>query len=99
MRPPRREPPAGRAPAGRTPVRRGDAAARRAGARARGRAGPRAGRARRPRLMPIQDFQVVLGLEVHAQLLTRSKIFCGCSTEFGGEPNTHTCPVCLGMPG
>jgi aspartyl-tRNA(Asn)/glutamyl-tRNA(Gln) amidotransferase subunit B len=49
--------------------------------------------------MPIQDFQVVLGLEVHAQLLTRSKIFCGCSTEFGGEPNTHTCPVCLGMPG
>jgi len=49
--------------------------------------------------MAIQDFQVVLGLEVHAQLLTRSKIFCGCSTEFGGEPNTHTCPVCLGMPG
>jgi aspartyl-tRNA(Asn)/glutamyl-tRNA(Gln) amidotransferase subunit B len=49
--------------------------------------------------MPVQDFQVVLGLEVHAQLLTRSKIFCGCSTAFGGEPNTHTCPVCLGMPG
>jgi aspartyl-tRNA(Asn)/glutamyl-tRNA(Gln) amidotransferase subunit B len=49
--------------------------------------------------MPIQDFQVVLGLEVHAQLLTRSKVFCGCSTEFGGEPNTHTCPICLGMPG
>jgi aspartyl-tRNA(Asn)/glutamyl-tRNA(Gln) amidotransferase subunit B len=49
--------------------------------------------------MPLQDFQVVLGLEVHAQLLTRSKLFCGCSTEFGGEPNTHTCPVCLGMPG
>ncbi len=49
--------------------------------------------------MPTQDFQVVLGLEVHAQLLTKSKIFCGCSTEFGGEPNTHTCPVCLGMPG
>jgi aspartyl-tRNA(Asn)/glutamyl-tRNA(Gln) amidotransferase subunit B len=49
--------------------------------------------------MPVQDFQVVLGLEVHAQLLTRSKIFCGCSTEFGGEPNTHTCPICLGMPG
>ncbi|HET8540256.1 MAG TPA: Asp-tRNA(Asn)/Glu-tRNA(Gln) amidotransferase subunit GatB [Anaeromyxobacter sp.] len=49
--------------------------------------------------MPVSDFQVVLGLEVHAQLLTRSKIFCGCSTEFGGEPNTHTCPVCLGMPG
>jgi aspartyl-tRNA(Asn)/glutamyl-tRNA(Gln) amidotransferase subunit B len=49
--------------------------------------------------MPISDFQVVLGLEVHAQLLTRSKIFCGCSTAFGGEPNAHTCPVCLGMPG
>jgi aspartyl-tRNA(Asn)/glutamyl-tRNA(Gln) amidotransferase subunit B len=49
--------------------------------------------------VPASDFQVVIGLEVHAQLLTRSKIFCGCSTEFGGEPNTHTCPVCLGMPG
>jgi aspartyl-tRNA(Asn)/glutamyl-tRNA(Gln) amidotransferase subunit B len=49
--------------------------------------------------MPVQDFQVVIGLEVHAQLLTRSKIFCGCSTEFGGEPNTRTCPVCLGFPG
>jgi aspartyl-tRNA(Asn)/glutamyl-tRNA(Gln) amidotransferase subunit B len=49
--------------------------------------------------MPVSDFQVVIGLEVHAQLLTRSKIFCGCSTEFGGEPNTRTCPVCLGMPG
>src|SRR5512133_2172579 len=49
--------------------------------------------------MPVSDFQVVLGLEVHAQLLTRSKIFCGCSTAFGGKPNTHTCPVCLGMPG
>ena len=49
--------------------------------------------------MGAGDFQVVVGLEVHAQLLTKSKIFCGCSTEFGGEPNTHTCPVCLGMPG
>ena len=49
--------------------------------------------------MPLADFQVVLGLEVHAQLLTRSKIFCGCSTEFGGEPNAHVCPVCLGLPG
>jgi len=49
--------------------------------------------------MAVSDFQVVIGLEVHAQLLTRSKIFCGCSTAFGGEPNTRTCPVCLGMPG
>jgi aspartyl-tRNA(Asn)/glutamyl-tRNA(Gln) amidotransferase subunit B len=49
--------------------------------------------------MPVADFQVVIGLEVHAQLLTRSKIFCGCSTAFGGEPNSHTCPVCLGLPG
>jgi aspartyl-tRNA(Asn)/glutamyl-tRNA(Gln) amidotransferase subunit B len=49
--------------------------------------------------MAVSDFQVVIGLEVHAQLLTRSKIFCGCSTAFGGEPNTRTCPVCLGLPG
>ena len=49
--------------------------------------------------MPVSDFQVVLGLEVHAQLLTRTKIFCGCPTAFGGEPNTHVCPVCLGLPG
>jgi aspartyl-tRNA(Asn)/glutamyl-tRNA(Gln) amidotransferase subunit B len=49
--------------------------------------------------MPLSDFQVVIGLEVHAQLLTRSKIFCSCSTEFGGEPNAHTCAVCLGLPG
>jgi aspartyl-tRNA(Asn)/glutamyl-tRNA(Gln) amidotransferase subunit B len=47
----------------------------------------------------FSDFEVVIGLEVHAQLLTRSKIFCSCSTAFGGEPNTHTCPVCLAMPG
>ena len=44
-------------------------------------------------------FVPVIGLEVHAQLKTNSKIFCGCSTQFGAEPNTHTCPVCLGMPG
>ena len=49
--------------------------------------------------MPMSDFQVVVGLEVHAHLLTRSKIFCGCTTAFGGEPNAHTCPVCLGLPG
>lgn len=45
------------------------------------------------------EFETVIGLEVHAQLLTQSKIFCGCSTSFGAPPNTHTCPVCLGMPG
>jgi len=49
--------------------------------------------------MGIADFDVVMGLEVHAQLLTRSKIFCGCSTAFGAEPNAHVCPVCLGLPG
>ncbi|MHC1727772.1 MAG: Asp-tRNA(Asn)/Glu-tRNA(Gln) amidotransferase subunit GatB [Syntrophobacteraceae bacterium] len=45
------------------------------------------------------EYEPVIGLEIHAQLTTRSKIFCGCSTRFGGSPNTHTCPVCLGMPG
>ena len=40
-----------------------------------------------------------VGLEIHSQLATATKIFCGCSTEFGGEPNSHACPVCLGMPG
>lgn len=45
------------------------------------------------------QYEAVIGLEVHAQLLTESKIFCGCSTQFGAEPNTQVCPVCLGMPG
>ena len=45
------------------------------------------------------EFEPVIGLEVHAQLKTRTKIFCGCSTAFGAPPNTHICPVCLGMPG
>jgi aspartyl-tRNA(Asn)/glutamyl-tRNA(Gln) amidotransferase subunit B len=44
-------------------------------------------------------WEVVMGLEVHAELSTKTKIFCGCSTEFGGEPNTHVCPGCAGMPG
>jgi aspartyl-tRNA(Asn)/glutamyl-tRNA(Gln) amidotransferase subunit B len=45
------------------------------------------------------DYEPVIGLEVHAQLLTRSKIFCGCSTQFGEDPNAQTCPVCTGQPG
>jgi aspartyl-tRNA(Asn)/glutamyl-tRNA(Gln) amidotransferase subunit B len=45
------------------------------------------------------EYEPVIGLEVHAQLLTESKLFCPCSTKFGGEPNTQTCPRCLGMPG
>jgi aspartyl-tRNA(Asn)/glutamyl-tRNA(Gln) amidotransferase subunit B len=44
-------------------------------------------------------YEAVIGLEVHAQLLTETKIFCGCSTRFGSEPNTQTCPICIGMPG
>ena len=45
------------------------------------------------------EFETVIGLEIHAQMKTKSKIFCGCSTAFGAPPNTQTCPVCLGMPG
>lgn len=45
------------------------------------------------------EFETVIGLEVHTELKTASKIFCGCTTEFGGEQNTHVCPVCLGLPG
>ena len=45
------------------------------------------------------DWEPVIGLEVHAQMLTESKLFCGCSARFGAEPNAHTCPICIGMPG
>ena len=47
----------------------------------------------------LAKYQPVIGLEVHVQLLTATKNFCGCKNEYGGEPNTHTCPVCLGLPG
>src|SRR5438105_8723147 len=48
---------------------------------------------------PVTNYEPVIGLEVHVQLLTASKIFCGCSTKFGASPNTNVCPVCLGLPG
>ena len=47
----------------------------------------------------MREYETVIGLEVHCELATKTKIFCGCTTEFGGEPNTHVCPVCAGMPG
>ncbi len=49
--------------------------------------------------MSKEDYEVVIGLEVHAELSTKTKIFCSCSTEFGAQPNVHTCPICMAMPG
>ncbi|MBC7958713.1 MAG: Asp-tRNA(Asn)/Glu-tRNA(Gln) amidotransferase subunit GatB [Vallitaleaceae bacterium] len=49
--------------------------------------------------MSYKDYEIVIGLEVHCELKTHTKIFCDCTTEFGGEPNTHCCPICTGMPG
>lgn len=49
--------------------------------------------------MAYQDYEIVIGLEVHSELKTATKIFCSCKNEFGGEPNTHCCPICTGMPG
>ena len=45
------------------------------------------------------DYETVIGLETHVQLKTKSKMWCGCANEFGARPNTHVCPVCLGLPG
>ena len=45
------------------------------------------------------NWELIVGLEVHAELATRTKLFCGCLNEFGNEPNTNVCPVCLGLPG
>lgn len=47
----------------------------------------------------MKTYETVIGLEVHVELATKTKIFCGCTTQFGGDPNTHCCPVCTGMPG
>lgn len=49
--------------------------------------------------MPLEDYTIVIGLEVHAELMTETKLFCGCSTSFGSEANSQVCPVCLGLPG
>jgi len=49
--------------------------------------------------MSKEDYEIVIGLEVHCELSTATKIFCSCPTTFGGEPNTHCCPICMAMPG
>ena len=46
-----------------------------------------------------EDYEMIIGLEVHAELSTNTKIYCGCTTKFGQDPNTHCCPICTGFPG
>ena len=92
--------PAGRLPAGRPGVQREPAARR----RVRARAGDRLRRERGPAMSETAgdaavEYEPVIGLEIHVQLSTRTKMFCGCELSFGDPPNTHTCPVCLGLPG
>src|ERR1700733_12312444 len=52
-----------------------------------------------PRAMRVSELEPVIGLEIHVQLATQTKMFCGCALSFGDPPNTHTCPVCRGLPG
>src|SRR5690606_9786068 len=65
----------------------------------RGRAAAAQHRARHTVTLGVMRYEPVIGLEIHAQLLTATKIFCGCATTFGAPPNTNVCPVCLGLPG
>ena len=87
---------AGRLPDRRPRLRRAEAA----GGGVRARAGDRLrGAARRASMAETPELEAVIGLEIHVQLATRTKMFCGCELSFGDEPNVHTCPICLAHPG